>query len=100
MRIAHRSTRARLDDATDAEIAVVARATRDAVGRLAIVTGDAAYNLVFHTAPPGPVGFFHWYVELRPRMTVPAGFELGTGVDVNVVAPEDAAEQLRNAATA
>jgi UDPglucose--hexose-1-phosphate uridylyltransferase len=100
MRIAHRSTRARLDGATDAEIAVVARATRDAVGRLAIVTGDAAYNLVFHTAPPGPVGFFHWYVELRPRMTVPAGFELGTGVDVNVVAPEDAAEQLRNAATA
>jgi UDPglucose--hexose-1-phosphate uridylyltransferase len=98
MRVAHRSTRARFDEATDAEIAVVARALRTAVARLTAVVGDAAYNLVVHTAPPGPVGFFHWYVEVQPRLTVPAGFELGTGVDVNVVAPEDAAVQLREAA--
>ncbi|HEX6310386.1 MAG TPA: DUF4921 family protein [Acidimicrobiia bacterium] len=97
MRVAHRSTRARVDEATDAEVAVVARATRDAVAGLTTVTGDAAYNLVVHTAPPGPVGFFHWYVEVRPRLAVPAGFELGTGVDVNVVAPADAAAQLREA---
>ena len=97
MRVAHRSTRARFDEATDAEIAVVARALRTAVARLTAVVGDAAYNLVVHTAPPGPVGFFHWYVEVQPRLTVPAGFELGTGIDVNVVAPEDAAVQLREA---
>lgn len=97
MRIAHRSTRARFDEATDAEVAVVARTARVAVARLAAVVGDASYNLVIHTAPPGPVGFFHWYVEVRPRLTVPAGFELGTGIDVNVVAPEDAAAQLRGA---
>jgi len=34
-------------------------------------------------------------VEVHPPLTVPAGFELGTGVDVNVVAPEEAAAQLR-----
>ena len=97
MRVAHRSTRARFDEATDAEVAVVARALRTAVARLTAVVGDAAYNLVVHTAPPGPAGFFHWYVEVQPRLTVPAGFELGTGVDVNVVAPAEAAAQLRDA---
>ncbi|MGH8982547.1 MAG: galactose-1-phosphate uridylyltransferase, partial [Acidimicrobiia bacterium] len=97
MRVAQRSARARFDEATDAEIAVVARALRTAVARLTAVVGDASYNLVVHTAPPGRVGFFHWYVEVLPRLTVPAGFELGTGVDVNVVAPEEAAVQLREA---
>jgi UDPglucose--hexose-1-phosphate uridylyltransferase len=95
MRVAHRSTRAHFDEATDAEIAVVARATREALLRLDGVLGHPAYNLVVHTAPPGPPGFFHWYVEVRPRVAVVAGFELGTGVYVNVVAPEDAAAQLR-----
>jgi len=95
MRVAHRSTRARFDEATDAEIGVVARAIREALGRLEGVLGRPSYNVVVHTAPPGPPGFFHWYVEVRPRVAVVAGFELGTGVYVNVVAPEDAAEQLR-----
>lgn len=96
-RVAHRSTRARFDEATDAEITLVARALRDVVARLTAVVGDAPYNVVVHTAPPDPVGLFHWYVEVQPRLTVPAGFELGTGVDVNVVAPEEAAAQLRTA---
>ncbi|MGQ0805216.1 MAG: galactose-1-phosphate uridylyltransferase [Actinomycetota bacterium] len=95
MRVAHRSTRARFDEATDAEIAVVTRATREAVARLEALLDDPSYNLVVHTAPPGPPGFFHWYVEVRPRVAVLAGFELGTGIYVNVVAPDDAAAQLR-----
>ena len=97
LRIAHRSTRARFDEATDAEVGVVAQATRGALGRLDAVLGDPSYNLVVHTAPPGRPGFFHWYVEVQPRIGVVAGFELGTGLFVNVVAPEDAARQLRDA---
>ena len=100
MRVAHRSTRARFDEATDAELAVVARATREALARLDGVLGHPAYNLVVHTAPPGPPGFFHWYVEVRPRVAVVAGFELGTGIFVNVVAPDVAAAQLRDAVVA
>ena len=95
MRVAHRSTRARFDEATDPEIGVVTRATREAMARLDALLGDPSYNLVVHTAPPGPPGFFHWYVEVAPRVAMEAGFELGTGIYVNVVAPEDAAAQLR-----
>jgi UDPglucose--hexose-1-phosphate uridylyltransferase len=71
---------------------------RDALGRLAAVLGDPPYNLVVHGGPPGPLPrWFHWYVEIQPRIGVVAGFEQGTGVLVNVTPPETAAEQLRAA---
>ena len=49
--VAHRSTRARFDEATDAEIEVVARSAHEVLGRLASLLGDPPYNLVVHTAP-------------------------------------------------
>ena len=51
-------------------------------------------NLWVRTAPAG-VEAFHWHVDIAPRLTVKAGFELGTGVDINVYAPEQAAADLR-----
>jgi len=95
--VAHRSTRARFDEATDAEIEVVARSTRDVLGRLAGLLGDPPYNLVIHTAPPAARPGYHWYVRITPRLTVTAGFERGTGLFVNVVPPEQAATALRDA---
>lgn len=97
MRVAHRSTRARFDEAADAEVAVVAVATRDALARLLAVAGDAPYNVMIHTAPLGPAPFFHWFVEIQPRLTVVAGFEQGTGIYVNTLLPERAAQELREA---
>lgn len=97
LRVAHRSTRARFDDATDAEIAVVALGVRDALAALERLLGDVAYNVVVHTAPPDRrAGEFHWHVEVLPRTGVVAGFEHGTGILVNVVAPEQAARLLRD----
>jgi len=46
------------------------------------------------TAPRGS-GEFHWHIDIVPRLTVKAGFELGTGVDINVYPPEWAAADLR-----
>jgi UDPglucose--hexose-1-phosphate uridylyltransferase len=98
IRVAHRSTGARFDEATDAEVAVVARTARDALARLAAVLGDVPYSLVVHTAPRGGVRSFHWYIEIRPRISIAAGFEQATGIYVNIVPPERAAWQLREAA--
>ena len=96
--VAHRSTRARFDEATDAEIEVVARTTHAALARLSTVLGDPPYNLVIHTAPPTARPGYHWYVRITPRLTVIAGFERGSGLFVNVVPPEFAATALREAA--
>lgn len=95
--VAHRSTRARFDEATDAEIDVVARSTHDALLCLRAALGDVAYNLVVHTAGRGPAPDLHWHVRVTPRVSTRAGFEMGTGVFVNVVSPEAAAETLREA---
>jgi len=99
MRIAHRSTRARIDEATDAEIGVVAIGLRDALVALHDTLGAAPYNVVFRTAPPGRgAGEFHWFVDVIPRISLLAGFEEGTGIYVNTVPPEQAAELLRKGA--
>jgi UDPglucose--hexose-1-phosphate uridylyltransferase len=51
-------------------------------------------NLWVRTAPRG-IDEFCWHIDIVPRLTVRAGFELGTGVDVNVYPPERAAADLR-----
>lgn len=53
-------------------------------------------NLWVRTAPHG-ADEFHWHLDLVPRLTTKAGFELGTGVDINVYPPERAAADLRAA---
>jgi UDPglucose--hexose-1-phosphate uridylyltransferase len=76
------------------DVVAVGRAIRDALALLRSKVGDAAYNLVFHTAPHHHDGPFHWHVHIVPRLTSLAGFEQGTGVMINIVSPELAARHL------
>ena len=62
--------------------------------------GEVAYNVVFHSAPYRATAPYHWHVHVLPKLTTRAGFELGTGVYINVVSPERAAEELRAAVKA
>jgi UDPglucose--hexose-1-phosphate uridylyltransferase len=70
---------------------------RTAIQALARVFGASPQlNLWVRTAPRGTEEFC-WHVDVVPRLTVRAGFELGTGVDINVYPPERAAGDLRDA---
>lgn len=70
---------------------------RTAVGALARLFGASPQlNLWVRSAPRGAEEFC-WHVDLVPRLTVRAGFELGTGVEVNVYPPDRAAADLREA---
>jgi UDPglucose--hexose-1-phosphate uridylyltransferase len=54
------------------------------------------YSLVVHTAPVGDgFDFYHWHVEIVPRVTRVGGLESTTGFYLNPTRPEDAAEFLR-----
>jgi UDPglucose--hexose-1-phosphate uridylyltransferase len=53
-------------------------------------------NLWVRTAPRGTEEFC-WHLDIVPRLTIAAGFELGTGLEINVYAPERAASDLREA---
>jgi len=88
---------ARLYQAGAATLAAVGRAVRDALARLKATVGDVAYNAVFHSAPFRVQGDYHWHVHLIPKLTTRAGFELGTGVLLNIMPPELAAEAVRAA---
>jgi UDPglucose--hexose-1-phosphate uridylyltransferase len=69
----------------------------DALGRLERVLGALPpFNLWVRTAPRG-ARYFCWRIDLMPRLTHLAGLELGTGLNLNVLPPERAAEVLREA---
>lgn len=55
------------------------------------------YNMVLHSAPVGynNVAYYHWHLEIFPRLTIVAGFEWGTGIIINPTPPETAAKYLR-----
>ena len=84
------------------ERASFAGVLKRSLARLSPLLGDVPYNFVLHTSPcggdwPGIEGWYHWHLEIIPRLTKLAGFEWGTGMFINPMSPEAAAEHLRTA---
>jgi UDPglucose--hexose-1-phosphate uridylyltransferase len=91
-----RGPRARFED--DGPLG--AAALHGALARLAaLLGGPPPLHLWVRTAPSGAEAFC-WRIDIRPRPVRPPGLELGTGVWVNELAPEDAAARLRDAGPA
>jgi UDPglucose--hexose-1-phosphate uridylyltransferase len=88
----HASDFARADDG---DIRSTAEALRQVLGRLARLDGPP-HNLVLHTSPlrQRVDATYHWHWEIHPRLREIAGLELGTGLPVNPVSPEEAVEEL------
>ena len=74
-------------------LATALQVLADAFRRLFAVEGRRPVNAWLHT------GGVHWHIEVLPRLSVFAGIELGAGIYVNTLAPEDAARALRDATT-
>jgi UDPglucose--hexose-1-phosphate uridylyltransferase len=53
-------------------------------------------NLWTITAPRGAERF-HWHIDIAPRIGIHAGFEMSTGIELNIYPPERAASELREA---
>lgn len=76
----------------------LAIALQDALQRLHDTLNDPDYNYVIHSSSrqEAIVPHLHWYLQVRPRLTTPAGFEIGSGVQINHSLPERDAELLRH----
>jgi len=88
-------------DISAGDIADLAKLFKRTMARLNAVLGGVQYNFFVHSVPHGDeyagnALSFHWHIEICPRTTIPSGFELGSGLFVNTICPEDAAEKLRN----
>jgi len=66
------------------------------LGRMKQILDDPPYNFMFHTAPFERAGvpYYHWHIEIIPKLTKVAGFEWGTGFYINPTPPEHAARYL------
>ena len=81
----------------DAEVADLARNLRCTLAKLYHGLDNPDFNYVIRTAPTEYTGvkYYHWYVSVIPRLTKMAGFELGSGMFINVSLPEENASFLR-----
>jgi UDPglucose--hexose-1-phosphate uridylyltransferase len=70
---------------------------KETLYRLYNKLNDPDYNYVIHTAPIKDENedYYHWHLQIIPRLTTPAGFEMGSGIFINVAYPEDTARFLR-----
>jgi UDPglucose--hexose-1-phosphate uridylyltransferase len=85
-------------DISAEEITDLGRVLRTLLAKLYFGLEDPDFNFTIRTAPSECAGvrYFHWYMSVIPRLTRTAGFELGSGMFINTVIPEEAAEFLRN----
>jgi UDPglucose--hexose-1-phosphate uridylyltransferase len=92
---------ASFEQLTDADTVALAEVLQQIVKRLQAQLSPLSYNLILHTSPFRPIHAeydinqaWHWHFELVPRSTELAGFEWGTGMHINPLAPERAAARL------
>ncbi len=79
------------------EIRGFASVLGDLLRRLKGILSDPPYNFMIHSSPCGlgHVSYYHWHMEIIPRLTIAAGFEWGSDFYINPTPPEEAARFLR-----
>jgi UDPglucose--hexose-1-phosphate uridylyltransferase len=99
LRIFPKKHSSNFEDITDNCLDHLSEALKDGLVRLEKVLGDFDYNFFIHTSSARikNVPYYHWHIEIYPRTYKWAGLELGSGIDVLAVPPEQAAEELRKA---
>lgn len=96
--IVPKNHRAYFGDISDDEKIGLAEALQSALALIRNKLNDADYNFVIHSVPfadaiEAPA--LHWHVQIQPRLTTPAGFEMGSGIRINPSLPEADAAFLR-----
>jgi UDPglucose--hexose-1-phosphate uridylyltransferase len=80
------------------EIPQLAQVLKETLSRLKTVFPNLSYNYIMHVAPingDADSDYYHWHIEIMPKLTQVAGFEWGSGFYVNPVTPESAAKYLK-----
>ena len=87
------------EDSHKSEFEFLAPILSESLRRMNSVLATPAYNFILHSSPQHErtSDFYHWHIEIIPKLTQVAGFEWGTGFYINPVSPEESAECLREA---
>ncbi len=70
---------------------------KDVFTRINKVLNNPPYNMLIHSSPftEEHNEYYHWHIEIMPKLVRVAGFEWGTGFYINPTTPEEAAKYLR-----
>jgi UDPglucose--hexose-1-phosphate uridylyltransferase len=84
-------------DMDDSETKDLALNLKTVLGKLYRALANPDFNYTIRSAPIRDKNsdYFHWFMNIVPRISEPAGFELGSGIFINVSLPEECAEFLR-----
>ncbi|MCL1976945.1 MAG: DUF4921 family protein [Candidatus Bathyarchaeota archaeon] len=81
---------------SETELRVFAKTLKASLKALRTLVNDPPYNYWFHLAiDKDTQNSYHWHLEVCPKLSIWAGFELSTGVYINTVPPEVAAAELK-----
>ncbi len=101
MRIYPKFASAHFNNLDEASIPPLAEALTTVLKKMHDNLGDPAYNFFIHTAPlhydKSDLSFdqyYRWHIEVLPRVSFDAGFEAGTGIKINIIDPDTAAETI------
>ncbi len=82
---------------TQTEVKAFAETLHISLKGLKQLVKDPPYNYGFHMAiHKDAQNYYHWHLEVYPKLAIWAGFEKSTGMYINTVMPETAAESLRS----
>lgn len=101
VRIFPKESHAHFEVMPDERDIFLGEALREVISRLGRVLDRPFFNYFIHTAPvKDDMGehfhdFYSWHLEIVPRLSIEGGVELGTDIHVNVIDPDEAAEELR-----
>ncbi|MBI5694267.1 MAG: galactose-1-phosphate uridylyltransferase [Nitrospirae bacterium] len=87
------------EDARTHEFPSLAEILQTTLRRIDKVLNVPPYNYILHSSPfrEPDNDYYHWHMEIMPKLTKVAGFEWGSGFYINPTAPEEAAKFLREA---
>ncbi|OGN01532.1 MAG: hypothetical protein A3B91_00145 [Candidatus Yanofskybacteria bacterium RIFCSPHIGHO2_02_FULL_41_29] len=103
LRIFSKEGHAHFHQMPDSSDEFFADAVFTAFQKMKVALDSPPFNMFIHTAPlTDEFGvhlheFYHWHMEIVPHLKIDAGVEIGTGVAINVVDPDECAEVYRNA---
>ncbi|HKK21778.1 MAG TPA: galactose-1-phosphate uridylyltransferase [candidate division Zixibacteria bacterium] len=95
--IAPKSHQSSYTEISSSEFISLARCLRDALLRLKLALNDPPFNFMIHSRPVSREcsEYYHWHIEIIPKLTKVAGFEWGSGFYINPTTPEEAADYLK-----
>lgn len=87
----------RFENEPRTKFAALADCLMDVFARLNKTLNDPPLNFFFHNIPNtiAETDYYHWHIEIAPRITGYGGFEMGAGTIIDVFSPERAAEFLK-----